>query len=160
MKYLVRKAKAIITAILDLRSTFASATSIAHAAGETILGNIVPMDTAGLNLGNSMTPVYLVIGVTTALDSAGGAATVQFKLCSHSTATVTDGTDHITSAAFTEAQAIVGAILVCQPLPQAEYAKYIGVSYTIAGEASTAGAVNAYLTVDPPNGWKAYANAI
>lgn len=156
----VRMAKAFITAILDLRTTFASGTTIAHAAGEVILGDVIPLDTTGMNLGNSKTPVYLVIAVTETLNSAGGAATALFKLMSHSTATITSGVTHITTKAFTEAEALAGTILLCVALPQAEYGKYLGLSYTIAGETSTAGKVNAYLTLDPPNGWKAYADAI
>lgn len=156
----VRMAEAFITAILDERTEFADAVSIAHAAGEVILGDVIPLDTAGMNLGNSMTPVYLVISVDTSLDSTGGASTVAFKLMSHSTATITAGATHLTTAAFTEAQAVAGTILLCVALPQAEYGKYLGLSYTIAGETSTAGKVNAYLTMDPPNGWKAYADAI
>lgn len=159
-KLLVRMGAAIMTALIDLRTQFAAATSIAHAQGEVILGDVIPLDTSGMNLGQAMTPVYLVISVDTTMDSAGGAATVLFKLMSHSTSTITSGTAHFTSAAFTEAQAIAGAVLCCIPLPLAEYGSYLGVSYTIGGETSTAGKVNAYLTLDPPNGWKAYANAI
>lgn len=160
MKHLARMAKAFITAILDVRTTIADAVSVAHAAGTVILGDVIPMDTNGLNLGNSMTPVYLVIGVSTTLDSAGGAATVAFKLMSHTTATITSGQTHVQTAAFTEAQAVAGTILHCQPIPQGDYDDYVGLAYTIAGETSTAGAVNAYLTLDPPTGWKSYADAI
>jgi len=160
MKNFVRKAAAFITAILDVRTTFADKLSIAHAAGETILGDVIPLDTTGMNLGNTMTPVYLVIGVSTEMDSAGDAATVAFKLMSHSTEVVTSGVTHVQTPAFTEAQAVEGAILHAQALPQGEYGEFLGLSYTIAGETSTAGAVNAYLTMDAPQGWKAYPDAI
>jgi hypothetical protein len=160
MKYLVRKAQAFITAILDLRSTFASATSVAATAGTAILGNVMPLDTTGFNLGQAMQRVYLVIAVTTGLDSTGGAATLAFKLMSHSTETITSGVTHVQTAAFTEAQAVAGTVLHCQPLPQGTYGKYLGLAFTIAGETSTVGAVNAYLTLDPPQGWKAYPNAV
>lgn len=156
----VKLAAAIITAILDSRTEFADATTIAHAAGEVILGNVIPLDTTGMNLGNSMTPVYLVISIDTSVDSAGGAATVLFKLMSHSTATVTSGVTHVATAAIEEANLTAGTIALCVPLPAGEYGTYLGVTYTVAGETTTAGKANAYLTLEPPNGWKAYANAI
>lgn len=156
MKNLIRKAKAFITAILDERTEFADATSVIQAVGSAILGDVIPMDTNGLNLGNSMTPVYLVIGVTTEVDSAADGATIEFKLMSDSDATITDGTLHVTTGAIAEAAMTAGAILHCQPLPQGDYGDFVGVVYTVAGEDVTAGAVNAYLTLDPPNAWKAY----
>jgi hypothetical protein len=156
---LLRKAAAFITAILDIRSTFASDVSIAAAAGEAIIGDVMPMDTTGMNLGNAMTPVYLVVGITEAVVSAG-AATVQFKLYSHSTATVTSGVEHFASAAIPKADLTVGEIAVAIILPQGDYGAYLGVSAVTAVATTTAGKINAHLTMDAPNGWKAYPDAI
>ena len=157
MKNLIaRKAKAFITAILDLRSTFSSAGSLIHATGAFIFGDVMPIDTTGFNLGQGMQKVYLVIGITTEVDSAGDGATIDFSLMSHSTATVSSGVTHLTTGAVAEANMTAGTIVACIPLPQGTYGKYLGVVATVAGEAVTAGAANAYLTLDPPQGWKAY----
>jgi hypothetical protein len=160
MKFLVRKAKAFITAILDVHTQFAAAGSLIQAVGTAILDGIIPLDTTGMNLGNGMTPVYLVIGITTEVDSAGDAATIDFKLYSHSTATVTSGVLHVSSGVVAQAAMTAGDIVLAVALPQGEYGAFLGVAFTVAGADVTAGACNAYLTMDPPEGWKAYPNAI
>lgn len=159
MKFLARKAHAFITAILDTRTQFASNLAAFAAAGEAIIGDIIPLDSSGMNLGNAMTPVYLVIGVTDTFLSAG-ASTVQFKLYSHSTSTVTSGVEHFASAAIPKADLATGDIVVAVALPQGEYGAFLGISAVTAVATNTAGKVNAYLTMDPPQGWKAYPDAI
>ena len=162
MKNMIRRAAAFITAILDTRSQFASAGSLtANAAAETLLGAVMSMDTAGLNLGQSMTPVYLVIGIDTSVVAAGGAANITFKLKSDSVATLDSApVTHLVTAAIAKGTLVAGYVVCCVALPQGEYGKYLGVTFTPDTNNVGTGKANAYLTLDPPQGWKAYANAI
>ena len=164
MKYLVRKAKAIITALIDARSEFADAASlVANAAATAIFGNVIPLDKTGMNLGNSMTPIFLVISIDTAVAAAGGAANITFKLLSDVVATL-DGagvTTLLTTPAIAKGTLVAGYnIVIPLPLSNTDYQTFLGVTWTPDTNNITAGKANAYLTVDPPNGWKAYANAI
>lgn len=164
MKHLVRKAKAFITALIDARSEFADAASlVANAAATAIFGNVIPLDTAGMNLGNSMKPIYLVIGIDTDVAAAGGAANITFKLLSDAVATL-DGAGVktlINTGAIAKGTLIAGyQIVIPLPLSNTDYQRFLGVTWTPDTNNITAGKANAYLTVDPPNGWKAFANAI
>ena len=53
-----------------------------------------------------------------------------------------------------------GGVICVQPLPVEghEYERYLGVQYTIGTTTTTAGNVNAFLTLDP-YGWKSYPDA-
>lgn len=162
MKNLIRKAAAFITAILDKRTEFASAGSlIANAAAETLLGSTMSMDTSGMQLGQSMTPVYLVISIDTAVVAAGGAANITFKLKSDSAADLSAApVTHFATAAIAKGTLVAGYVVCCIALPQGCYGKYLGVTFTPDTNNVGTGKANAYLTMDPPQGWKAYANAI
>lgn len=148
---------------IDKRTEFADAVSVVgNAATEAILGDVIPMDTTGFNLGQTMTPVYLVLSVDTTVLAAGGAANVTFKLKSDAVATL-DGAGvvtHYSTGAIAKANLTAGTVAVCVPLPHGTYGKFLGVTFTPDTNNTTAGKVNAYLTLDPPNGWKAYPNAI
>jgi hypothetical protein len=152
-------------AILDERTEFADATSVGTPNNTTVnVGDIIDMGIAARNPGHGQ-PVYLVIQVTTTITS-GGSATVEFQLASDATSTIAvDGTQtiHYKSDAFAVASLAAGFEL-CVPLPidpdgSNAYERYLAFQINeTAGQALTAGNVNAFLTLDP-RGWKSYADA-
>lgn len=147
--------------ILDERTEFADATALnTGAAGKYLVGDVIDLSVAR-DIGNGET-VYLVIQVTTAVTSAG-AATVAFILASDAQAAIaTDGTatEHIRTAAIAKATLVAGYTIV-HPIPPESpaYERYLGLLQETGVAALTAGAVNAFLTLDPPK-WAAYADAI
>jgi hypothetical protein len=142
--------------ILDELLEFADATSVVNATGTFLLGDVVPLSVARDIGGGEAGQVYLVVSIDTALDSAAEGATVVFKLVSDAQAAIAvDGTAsvHAVSETFTEAQldAAGDRVWVVPVPPQSDvepYETYLGVIYTIGGEALTAGKVNAFLTRD------------
>lgn len=149
--------------ILDERTEFADAsTDVQAATGRALIGNQIDLGVAGRDPGNGQS-LYLVITVDTEVDSTGDAATVQFILASDASAAIaTNGTatEHLLTEAFTETQLGAGATYV-YPIPvggDQPYERYLGVLALIGGETVTAGAVSAFLTLDP-TGWKSYADA-
>lgn len=147
--------------ILDERTEFADATSVGTPNNTTVnVGDVIDLSVAR-DIGNGQ-PIYLVVQVTTAITS-GGAATVSFLLSSDSTATLSvDGTQtsHWESDTIAVASLVAGYTLVTAlPLESPAYERYLGFQVREnAGQALTAGNVNAFLTVDP-HGWKSYADA-
>ncbi len=159
-------------AILDERTEFADAVSVAQTAGSRFnLGDVVDLNNIGISAGGSAQDrdigagqtVYLVINVDTEIITGGAAGTLQFHLVSDdvstpdtSTATihassptyVTDGTD------ANDAELKAGGYPWVIALPQEgeQYERYLGVQYNVTTTDTTAGAVNAFLTLDPPRG--------
>lgn len=154
--------------ILDKRTEFADATSVAAAAGTANIGSQI--DTSVVrDLGNGQ-PVYLVITCDTSIITGGAAGTIQFQLVSDASASIaTDGTQsiHWTSKAFVTDDAALndldaGDTVAVIALPQdgsEPYEQFLGVQAVIATTTVTAGAISAFLTLDP-TGWKSYADAI
>jgi len=147
--------------IMDDRVEFADATSNGAPNNSTVnVGDIV--DTTVIRDIGMGQPVYLVVTVDTAVTS-GGAATVAFLLVSDSTTTIaTDGTatKHLESAAIPVASLVAGyKMVMALPAENPAYERYLAFQVKeTAGQALTAGKVNAFLTLDP-YGWKAYADA-
>ena len=149
--------------ILDERTEFADAVTLTTGTGTNNEGDIIDMGTGGVDAGQGQ-PVYVVIQVDTAMTS-GGSATVQFSVVSDSTSTIaTDGTQtiHFLSDAFAVADMTAGATFVFA-LPVgfddvAAYERYLAFQVVVGTAALTAGAVNAFLTLDP-HGWTAHADA-
>lgn len=146
--------------ILDERTEFADAVALNTGAPGTFnVGDLIDSSVAR-DLGQQQ--VFLVIQITTAVTSAG-AATVQFQIASDATSTVdTAGTQtiHYTSAAIPKATLVAGYQLVI-PLPAENpaYERYLAVQQVTGVAALTAGAINAFLTLDP-NGNKSYPDAV
>ena len=155
-------------AILDERTEFCDAVACnTGAAGTYNLGDLIDSSVVR-DLGNGQ-PVYLIITVDTEIITGGTAGTVAFQLVSDSTDTIstTTQTVHYTSKAFvtddtalTELQA--GEIAVCVALPAegVAYERYLAVQQVTGTTAITAGAINAFLSLDPVATKKTYANAI
>jgi len=154
--------------ILDERTEFADAFSVAVAASTIIVGDVLDLGAAGQDPGNGE-PLYLVISVDTEVITGGVAGTIQFKLVSDSTADLaTSETIHFLSKAFVtddaganDAELNAGGVpvAVALPLEGPVYERFLGVKAIVATTTITAGNVSAFLTRDVSK-WKAYANLI
>lgn len=156
--------------ILDERTEFADAVSVAKTAGASyLIGDVI--DTSVLrNLGNA-TPIYLVISVDTEIITGGSAGTIEFLLCSDAQAAIAvDGSQsiHFKSRAFVtddsaanDAAMNAGGVPVCVALPLegVTYERYLGVVVTVTTTDTTAGKINAFLTANPKQ-WKAVPDAL
>lgn len=143
--------------IIDGELEFSNAQAVTATAIST---NVVDLGATNTlkDMGNG-TPVYLVISTNTAA-TAAGAATVTFALESDSTANLaTSPTIHFTTAALAlAAYQTAGTTVVCVALPwEKTYERYLGVRFTVATGPLTAGAFDAFLTLDPQR-FVAYAN--
>ena len=147
--------------IIDKRTTFAAATALnTGAAGTYLLGDVIDLQASGLNLGVGM-PLWLVIQISTAATSAGS-ATATFKLASDAQGAIaTDGTAsvHLVSDTIPVASLTAGKTVLAIALPRGTYERYLGLLQVTGTAAFTAGAVNAFLTFDPPD-WRAYSDGI
>lgn len=154
--------------ILDERTEFADAVSVAQTAGTYNAGDVIDSSVAR-DLGNGQ-PVYLVVTVDTEVITGGTAGTIQFQLVSDSTVTPsTDGSQTIHAiseefvtddAAANDSELNAGGVpfLIALPVQGPEYERYLGVQYIVGTTTTTAGNVNAFLTLDP-YGWKSYPDA-
>ena len=143
--------------ILDKLNEFCDATALnTGAADNYALGSSVDTGVAR-DLGNGQ-PVYLVLTVDTAVDSSGDGVTLEFQLRSDAGSSVDpdSGTLHFSSGAIAQASLTQGASFVwALPVEGLAYERYLGLTQVTAVEAVTAGAVSAFLTMDP-HGWRAY----
>ena len=151
--------------IMDERTEFCDATSVAAAAGTALVGDVIDLGAVARDIGNGQ-PIYLVITTATEIITGGSAGTVKFQLVSDSTANLaTSTTVHIDTGTFVtddsaanSAQLNAGGVIFCGPLPLQGnvYEQYLGILCITATTTTTAGAINAFLTLDP-RGWAAYA---
>ena len=145
--------------IMDERTEFCDATALnTGGAGSYLIGDVYDTGGDGVNIADGL---YLVIIVTTQVDSAADGASVQFHLASDAAAAIaTDGsaTYHFSTDAIAEATLAPGYRVCAVRLPHGTYERYIGILQTTSGEAVTAGAVDAFLTTDVSQ-WKAFPNA-
>jgi hypothetical protein len=155
--------------ILDERTEFADAVSVAAVASTILVGDVIDLSVVR-DIGN-MSRLYFVITVDTEIITGGSAGTIIFSLASDAQAAIaTDGTAtvHFASRSFvTDDSAANDAILnaggmpVCVQLPSEgpAYERYLGVLATIVTTTTTAGKINAFLCADPKK-WKAYPDSI
>lgn len=154
--------------ILDERTEFADAVSVAAAAGTALIGDVINLGDAR-DIGNGE-PVYLMVQVDTEIITGGVAGTVEFQLVSDAQAAIaTDGsaTVHATSGSFatgaasTNPDLAAGSTLlhIALPIEGVAYEQYLGILCVTGTTTTTAGAINAGLTADP-HGWKAYPDAL
>ena len=152
--------------ILDERNEFADAASVAAAAGTALIGDVIDTGSVSRDMGMGQ-PLYLVITTATEIITGGAAGTLKFQLVSDAQAAIaTDGsaTIHIDTGTFVtddsaanSAQFNAGGVIACIALPMegAVYERYLGILAVTATTTTTAGAINAFLTLDP-TGWSAY----
>jgi hypothetical protein len=145
--------------IMDKFVEFADAVSVAAAAGTANIGSQIDMSVVR-DLGQGQ-PVYLVVNVDTEIITGGVAGTIKFQLVSDSTASIaTNGTQtiHAESATYVtddaganDVQMNAGEVPfhITLPIEGVEYEQFLGVQAVIATTTVTAGAINAFLTLDP-----------
>lgn len=147
--------------ILDSRLEFADATSIVHAVGTWLVGNVV--DLGGVDQIGGGDQLYLVIQVDTSVAATGGAATVSFALASDDNAAIaTDGsaTIHYQSKAIAKGSLTAGTYVAVVEVPMVPAGeRYLGILATAATNDITTGKINAFLTADV-SAIKNYPNAI
>ena len=153
--------------IMDERNEFADAASVAAAAGTALIGDVIDLGSVHRDIGNGQ-PVYLVITTATEIITGGVAGTVKFQLVSDAQAAIAvDGTAtvHIDTGTFVTDDAAAnapqlnaGGVICCiaLPLEGPVYEQFLGILCVTATTTTTAGAINAFLTLDP-TGWDAYA---
>lgn len=144
--------------IIDGENEFSSAQAVTSTAIST---NVIDLGSTNTlkDMGNGQ-PVYLVIQTQTACTDTSSDATVAFTLESDSAVGLdSSATVHYTTGALAfAAYAPVGTVVACVALPWSKtYERYLGVRYTVASGPLTAGAFDAFLTLDPQR-WAAYAN--
>ena len=152
-------------AIFDSLTEFADAsTDVQAAAGTVNVGSTIDLGATSPGDIARGRPLYLVISTAVEIITGGAAGTLAFQLVSDSGSTpstdgtqtihfisdtfVTDGTD--ANDAFLKAGKY--PVVVALPLQGKAYERYLGVQAVIGTTTITAGAVDAYLTFDPPRG--------
>lgn len=155
--------------ILDKLNEFASAVSVAAAAGTALIGDVIDLQDLR-DIGNGQ-PVYLAIFANTEIITGGSAGTISFSLASDAQAAIaTDGSatvhlktkDFVTGAAGANDPLLGPNKLVgvwALPLEGPSYERYLGLLATIGTTTVSAGSISAGLTLDP-TGWKPYADAV
>lgn len=143
--------------ILDERLEFADATAFGGLAGRRLIGDVVDLGPKQRDPGNGES-LYLVLQVTQTFTS-GTTSNVSFELASDAQAAIAvDGTAtvHFVSATFVQSALVAGKVvaIVALPIEGSVYERFLGVIGN-TDVAVTAGAINAFLTKDPP-AWKAY----
>lgn len=142
--------------IIDKLAEFADAAAAFVNVGTLTVGDVMDLGAAPTlqNIGGGE-PIYLVMQIDTTIVGAGSSS--EFKLVSDSTANLTTSpTTHYTSGALPVATTVAGYQVCCVPLPASQtYERYLGVTVTSAVANTTAGKINAFLTLSPP-AWAAY----
>jgi hypothetical protein len=148
--------------IMDERTEFADAVSVAAAAGTALIGDVINLGSVARDIGQGE-PVYLVITTDTEIITGGTAGTVKFQLVSDAQAAIaTDGsaTVHVDTGTFVtddsaanSPQLNAGGVIFAGPLPLQGnvYEQYLGILAVTATTTTTAGKINAFLTLTPPN---------
>lgn len=147
--------------IMDERTEFADAASVAAAAGTALIGDVIDLGSVARDIGSGQ-QVFLVITVDTEIITGGAAGTLKFQLVSDAQAAIaTDGTAtvHIDTGTFVtddaaanDSQLNAGGIIFAGPIPMEGhvYERYLGILAVTATTTTTAGKINAFLTLDPP----------
>lgn len=148
--------------IYDTYNTFAKQVALNTGAPATFnVGNTIDLGVAGRDIGNGR-PVYLFLLVTTTV--TGTSSTVQFQVASDSVdPLLVNATQsiHLQTLAIPEATLVAGYNRMwALPLEgSVPYERYLGLQQVTGVAALTAGAVTAFLTLDP-HGNKSYPDAV
>lgn len=140
--------------ILSELTEFADGTSVAAAASTAIIGDVIDLGSASLDLG--LSDIWCVIKTDTEVITGGSAGTIKFMLVSDAQAALaTDGsaTVHFDTgtlvtddAAANDARLNADGVIAAFKLPSGTYERYLGILATIATTTVTAGAISAFLT--------------
>lgn len=153
--------------ILDERTEFADATSVALAAGTTVLGDVVDLGATPYDAGIDE-DMWLILNVDTSIVTGGVAGTIQFSVVSDALSTLGGGsvascTLHAQTAAIATGAAAAaplraGDTILALKLPSGAYERYLGILVTVGTTTTTAGKVNAFVTRNFAK-WQAMADA-
>lgn len=161
--------------LIDDRLEFADAMSVAAAAGTYLATDWVdirdvggPAGTLSANVTRDVgqgLDIFLVVSVDTSIITGGAAGTIQFQLVTDDNTSfsspqiVAQSAAIATGAAGVAGTTAAGSFPWMVQLPPFQYERYIGVRYIIATTTTTAGAVSAYMTLDPQL-YRAYADNV
>ena len=155
--------------IMDERTEFADAASVAAAAGTALIGDVMDLGTVARDIGIGE-PAWFVITCATSIITGGTAGTIQFQLASDAQAAIAvDGSAsiHLTTPSYvTDDDALnrwdAGSVIFAAPLPieGVVYERYLGVLAIVGTTTVTAGAINAFITLDPPYTGKTYNDGV
>jgi hypothetical protein len=151
-------------AIMDSLAEFCDAVSVVKTASASLqtIGSQIDLGALGQVIGGQ--PVYLVVSVDTGIITAGSAGTIQFALTSDSAAAQNVSATvealspiYVTDDAPTAALS-AGKVVWCQPLPVGlfsdtgntnTYERYLSMGVYVVTTDTTAGKINAYLSLTP-----------
>lgn len=140
---------------IDKHLEIADNVSIAATAGSAVVGVGVPHEYAGFEP-NSGRNLFVVITVSVPVVGVG--ASVQFRIVSDAATPVhvSTSTQHAETGAIPIA-ALNAAGRVIIPLPEgpAAYEGFIGLVVVTSGATTTAGSINAFITMDAER-WRAF----
>jgi hypothetical protein len=147
--------------ILDEKLEFCDATALNTGGAATYnIGDVLDLGVAR-DIGNGQ-PLYLVVVCHTGIVVGASTGTVTFQLVSDGTDTIaTNGTQtvHAASGAWATSTTAIpaGTVLFAAPVPMqgTVYERFLAVQQITGTTALTAGAVNAFLTMDVAK-WVAY----
>jgi len=149
-------------AIFDAMLELSDDQDISQSAGTYASTDILDFTQADLEMGAGE-PLWLNVKMgTEALDSSGGAATLVVALC-HDTVAPIDSSSTViyqTAALAEGTGTAVGAWILRMPLPyNVEDGRIVGLLYTIAGETSTTGTVDAWIDHGPQSSYDTQVSA-
>lgn len=146
--------------ILDESLEFCDATALnTGAAGTYNIGDIIDIGTAR-NIGGNRA-LYLVVTCAVGIKVASGAGKLAFQLVSDGTDTISTSTQSVHARsgdwATSTTEIPVGTVLFAMQLPieGVPYERYLALQQITTTTAISAGAVNAFLTMDVAK-WVAY----
>ncbi len=134
-------ATAISTNVYDLFSV--------RKGGSSTASDISPNTRIDIGAGNN-NDIWLVITVNTTFTTGTSATLIATLETADDAGLTTNATVLATSGAALGAASLTkGTQLIAVQIPAALYRRYIGIRYTVGVGTFTAGAVDAYLTIDP-----------
>jgi hypothetical protein len=147
--------------ILDDRTEFCDATAVnTGGAGNYTLGDQIDLGASQRrDLGGDQA-LYCVVSVATGLVGTSGNITFQV-VSADDAALTTNPTVHVQSAAFSTTAGSAtttlapGTVLMSVQLPRDFYRRYVGIRQVTAVAATSAGAIDAFLTQDVA-AWRSY----
>ncbi|MCK9565893.1 MAG: hypothetical protein M0Q43_07585 [Methanothrix sp.] len=142
-------------AYLDEFAEFCDDTTITATVTNALVGDVVDLGTASLNLGT--TDIWFVAKIGTAVTS-NSTGTITLTLLSDSTANLaTSATTHFTASAV-KGTLVAGYKWIAVKLPAGTYERYLGI-FCQSDSVLLGGTLNAYLTLVEPM-WQAYPDAL
>ncbi len=141
--------------IIDKTLEFANDANLSRTSGRANVGDVVDLGAGGNTRIGDGCPTWLVIMVTTQINTA-----VDFHLVSDSTsvpsvsASGSGATIHGASGEVPVNKLTVGSRVVIPLAPGREFERYVGIQTDGTGTVSQ-GAISAFITLDPPANWYA-----